>query len=89
MVTDERYNGTGFRHGDLNLHYVHTHREKGRSCGACHELHAADRPHLMRTELTFGPGGWKMPIEFSGTDTGGTCGGGCHQEFSYEHAGGP
>jgi len=40
---------TGFRDGDVNLHYVHVNREKkGRSCRACHDIHAGNDNKLMR-----------------------------------------
>jgi len=85
LATDERTTQTGFRDGDRNLHYVHVHQEKGRSCGACHEVHRADHSRLIRKELSFGPGGWSMPLEFTETEAGGTCGSGCHQALSYDN----
>ncbi|MEK7995180.1 MAG: cytochrome c3 family protein, partial [Planctomycetota bacterium] len=31
---------TDFRNGNENLHYVHVNQERGRTCRACHEVHA-------------------------------------------------
>lgn len=76
---------TQFRDGDRNLHHVHVRRdEKGRTCRACHESHAADGPKLMRESIPFGPGGWPLPIGFRPTPTGGACASGCHQALSYD-----
>ena len=39
---------TGFRDGDVNLHYLHVNREeKGRTCRTCHEMHGSDLPNHM------------------------------------------
>ncbi len=45
---------TNFRNGDENLHYLHVHRRKGRSCKACHDPHASVQPKHIRTEVPFG-----------------------------------
>ncbi len=75
---------TDFRNGDLNLHYVHVHRDKkGRSCGICHDAHAADRQRHIYETVPFGPGGWKLPIFFRRVEGGGSCASGCHQSLSY------
>ena len=40
---------TGFRDGDLNLHYLHvTNPKNGRSCRACHATHGSDAPKHIR-----------------------------------------
>ncbi len=56
---------TGFRNGDLNLHYVHVNRDKkGRSCRVCHDTHAASRDKHIRDDVPYGPPGWKLPIKY-------------------------
>lgn len=74
---------TDFRNGNLNLHYRHVNREKGRTCRACHEHHAAKQPKLIRNSTPFG----ERFIEIRGftlTETGGTCASDCHLEVSYD-----
>lgn len=83
-ITEELGTRTKFRDGDRNLHAVHVKREKGRSCAICHEVHASRSPALMKADVPFGPGGWRLPIEFRATADGGTCLAGCHAEKSYD-----
>ncbi len=73
---------TDFRNGSLNLHYVHVHREKGRSCKACHDAHASSQAKHIRLEVPFGA--WSYPIQFTKTKTGGSCVVGCHRPLSYD-----
>lgn len=74
---------TRFRNGDLNLHYLHVTApdESGRSCRFCHDTHASAAPRQMRASVSYGQ--WELPIRFEATDTGGTCGAGCHRERDY------
>jgi predicted CXXCH cytochrome family protein len=84
--------GTGltrFRKGDLNLHFVHVNQQKGRTCRACHEVHASQRPFHIREKVPFGNKGWELEINFQQTPTGGTCTPGCHNEANYDHGGSP
>lgn len=76
---------TGFADGDRNLHWLHVNQEKGRTCRACHEVHASKQPFHIRESVPFGPGGWTLAIRFQQTPTGGTCTPGCHLEKSYDH----
>lgn len=74
---------TGFRNGNLNLHHRHVNRAKGRSCGFCHDPHAAKYPKLIRQDLPFG----KQLLEtnrFELTETGGSCSPACHRTLSYD-----
>lgn len=74
---------TGFRNGDKNLHYIHVNKiEKGRSCRACHEVHADNnqQKHVKR-DLLFS--GWTMPMNFAASKDGGSCAPGCHGEKKY------
>lgn len=74
---------TGFRHGDLNLHFLHVNKEeRGRTCRACHEVHASPNPKHIRDTVPYGE--WDLPISFSKTETGGACIPGCHEERSYD-----
>ncbi len=74
---------TGFRNGDVNLHFVHVNKDtKGRTCRACHETHASDQAKHIRDSVPFGK--WNMPIGFKKTDTGGGCAPGCHVPYEYD-----
>lgn len=73
---------TNFRNGSQNLHYLHVNREKGRTCRACHEVHAGDQPKHIRKETPFGE--WDIPLGFVKSETGGSCSPGCHKPFSYD-----
>ncbi len=73
---------TNFRDGDLNLHFVHVNKTKGRTCRACHEIHAGDQPKHIREDTPFGK--WSLPIGFEKSKTGGSCAPGCHKEYSYD-----
>lgn len=73
---------TNFRDGDLNLHFMHVNKaEKGRTCRACHEIHASKQKAHVRSLVPFG--NWEFPVVFEGTADGGTCAAGCHNEKSY------
>ena len=68
--------GTGltrFRNGDVNLHWLHVNQEKGRTCRACHEVHASRRPFHIREAVPFGDKGWLLEVNYQQTDNGGTC----------------
>ncbi len=90
MVTIRAGTGvTGFRDGDRNLHYVHVNKpEKGRTCRACHEVHASKRPFHIREAVPFGPGGWAIDINFVALPDGGTCAPGCHEAQTYRRQNG-
>jgi predicted CXXCH cytochrome family protein len=82
VVLNERGADSGFRNGDLNLHYLHVNREKGRSCRACHHEHAGNQPKHIRGEVPFGR--WTMKVEYTKTDSGGGCTTGCHLPYKYD-----
>ena len=74
---------TGFRDGDRNLHFLHVAKaRRGRTCRACHELHASQNPLHIRDEVPYGK--WMMPIDFEKTKTGGSCHPGCHEFKIYD-----
>lgn len=84
MVTARRTRSeTGFRNGDENLHFLHVNRaRRGRTCRACHEVHASGHPLQIRDSVPFGS--WSMPINFQKRETGGSCLPGCHQMQTYD-----
>jgi len=73
---------TNFRNGELNLHYRHTNRDKGRTCNACHSGHASVQPSLVRERFSFGKN--LLGQRFTATAGGGTCATACHIEVSYD-----
>jgi len=73
---------TNFRNGNLNLHFVHVNSEKGRSCKACHGVHAGTQAKHVRPGVPFGS--WDLPIHFDKTRTGGSCEVGCHSPKAYD-----
>ena len=76
---------TDFRNGDHNLHFVHVNRQnKGRSCRACHDVHASNQPAHLAEKVAFGAGGWQMPLRYQQTPNGGSCQPGCHRSQSYD-----
>lgn len=75
---------TNFRNGNLNLHYLHVNKDpKGRSCKACHEVHAGDQAKHIRNEVPFGSM-WSYPVEYTNLETGGKCVVGCHKPKQYD-----
>lgn len=74
---------TAFRNGNLNLHYRHVNRKKGRTCRACHHHHGAENPKLIRGKVDFG-NRHIVINDFELSETGGTCGPTCHPKVSYD-----
>lgn len=76
---------TGFRDGDQNLHFVHVNKaDRGRTCRACHEVHAAPQEHLVRDGVPYGKSGWVLKINYTRAPNGGSCAKTCHGELSYD-----
>ncbi|MHC1706611.1 MAG: cytochrome c3 family protein [Bacteroidales bacterium] len=73
---------TQFRHGDKNLHYIHVQGKKGRNCSVCHEIHAGVNKYLLKEKIPFG--NWTMNMVFTGSENGGSCQSGCHEEKTYK-----
>jgi predicted CXXCH cytochrome family protein len=74
---------TNFRDGNRNLHYLHVNKaRRGRTCRACHELHASPDPLHIRERVQYGT--WLMPIHFEKNETGGSCHPGCHAIKPYD-----
>ncbi len=74
---------TAFRNGNLNLHYRHVNRKKGRTCRACHHHHGAESPKLIRKTIPFGNRFINIKV-FEKTETGGKCGPTCHPTVRYD-----
>jgi predicted CXXCH cytochrome family protein len=86
MADPETTTTTRFRDGSRNLHYLHVNKpDRGRSCRACHEVHASENPHQIRDAVPFGPRNWMLPINYTKTDTGGSCARTCHQTKTYDY----
>ncbi len=84
LVLEENGRGlTNFRQGDENLHWLHVNQEKGRTCRACHEVHASQRPAHIREAVPFGDSGWMLEINFTQNAGGGGCTPGCHKTRTY------
>jgi len=74
---------TGFRDGKKNLHYLHVNRkDRGKSCKACHVVHAGENPKLIADKVPFNK--WSLPIGFVKSETGGSCAPGCHKKYPYD-----
>ncbi len=73
---------TNFRNGKKNLHRLHVNQKKGRTCRACHDVHASDQEDHIREEFRFGT--IDIPIYYNKTESGGTCLPGCHNERKYD-----
>jgi predicted CXXCH cytochrome family protein len=75
---------TGFRDGSQNLHFVHVNKaERGRTCRACHEVHASQQDYHIREGVPYGPKGWVLKLNYTKTPTGGSCAKTCHETKSY------
>ncbi len=78
---------TQFRDGSKNLHYVHVNKGiMGRTCRACHDVHASGQEHQIRDAVPFGPKNWMLKINFSKTENGGSCTKTCHDTRSYNNS---
>ncbi len=75
---------TNFRDGSRNLHYLHVNKaERGRTCRACHEVHASNQDHHIREGVPYGPRGWILKLNYTKTPTGGSCAKTCHETKTY------
>jgi len=85
--TKETTTATRFRNGTRNLHYVHVNKpDRGRTCRACHEVHASKQPFQVRDSVPFGSKGWLLQVNFKKNADGGTCDKTCHTAKSYVNA---
>lgn len=73
---------TGFRNGEVNLHWLHVSRLKqGRACHLCHTAHASQTPHLLRETVQFNQ--WQAPLNYKVLPEGGSCLTPCHRLREY------
>lgn len=83
LITAKRTStATNFRNGEVNLHMLHVNQKKGRTCSACHNIHASDQYDHLREEFQFGSS--SIPLYYFKTATGGRCVPGCHKERGYD-----
>ncbi len=82
-LDEETDTTTNFRNGKENLHYRHVNRKvKGRTCRACHNVHASRREKFITETVPFGE--WQLPLNYQQTSTGGSCQPGCHRKYRYD-----
>ncbi|WP_136810113.1 cytochrome c3 family protein [Desulfosediminicola flagellatus] len=56
---------TNFRDGKRNLHYLHINKsEKGRTCRACHEIHASNQFNHIRESVPYGKIKWPLKLQY-------------------------
>ncbi|MBI5385148.1 MAG: cytochrome C [Verrucomicrobia bacterium] len=78
---------TRFRNGGTNLHYVHVHKtERGRTCRACHEVHASKQKHQIRDAVPYGSRGWMLKVNYTQLPNGGMCDKTCHDQRVYTNS---
>jgi hypothetical protein len=58
--------------------------DRGRTCRACHEVHASKQPRHVRDGVPYGPQGWVLKINYTKTANGGQCTKTCHDTKRYE-----
>ena len=77
---------TRFRDGKRNLHYLHVNKaDRGRTCRACHEVHASKQKRHVREGVPYGPKGWVLKLNYTRTATGGSCSKTCHSTLGYDN----
>ncbi|MCL5991342.1 MAG: cytochrome c3 family protein [Bacteroidetes bacterium] len=75
-------NATNFRNGNTNLHFLHIGNEKGRNCTLCHDIHGANKEHLIKDVAKLGS--WTMNLNYIKSENGGSCAPGCHKPLDYD-----
>lgn len=73
---------TMFRNGNLNLHFRHVNKKKGRGCSICHHQHGTKNPALLNDAFIFGKR--LLSIGFEKSETGGKCATTCHRTAKYD-----
>ena len=77
---------TNFRDGERNLHYLHVNKdERGRTCRACHDIHATKQEHQIRDGVPYGSTGWVLPLNYKKLPDGGQCAKTCHSTKVYNN----
>lgn len=82
FFVDETGSATGFRDSTTNLHALHV-KGAGLDCTACHNAHAASQPKLL-SNATKGKNGAEIMLNFTQTDSGGSCKMTCHTPSAYK-----
>jgi predicted CXXCH cytochrome family protein len=81
---------TSFRDGSRNLHFTHVNvGDRGRTCRACHEVHASGQAHHIRAAVPFGSIGWLLKLNYVKTPDGGSCSKTCHDTRTYRRGAAP
>lgn len=89
FTTQQTTTLTGFRRGSKNLHFVHVNKEdRGRTCRACHEVHASTQDHHLREAVPYGPRGWLLKLNYTKSANGGQCARTCHETRAYDRTAG-
>lgn len=87
VKTKETTSLTGFRDGSRNLHFLHVNKdEKGRTCRACHEVHASKQPYQVRDGVPYGKKAWMLRLHYNKKNDGGSCEKTCHSTKPYKNA---
>lgn len=81
LKLEKTTSATNFRNGNINLHYLHISKNKGRNCTLCHNVHGSNNPHIIADKVQFGK--WQMPLNYKATENGGSCAPGCHGRLKY------
>jgi len=82
LVTEKETDKNGFRDGTSNFHFLHSGESTAIPCLACHDVHASDQLHLIRSKGTNGKEA--VTITYTTTPKGGNCTVSCHDELGYE-----
>lgn len=81
LTMEKTTSATNFRDGNINMHFLHISKNKGRNCILCHDSHGSNNQHLIAKTVKFG--NWKMPLNYKKTENGGSCAPGCHKNLPY------
>jgi hypothetical protein len=71
-----------FRNGNVNQHFRHVNKVKGRTCSVCHHPHGLEQQGLIKDAFRFG--NRMLTVDFEKTDSGGRCTTTCHREATYD-----
>ena len=82
LINPRTFSDTQFRNGNLNLHFRHVNKTKGRTCRACHHHHGSEQPKLLKENFIFGLR--KLEVNYKKTSTGGGCRPSCHAPVKYD-----
>jgi predicted CXXCH cytochrome family protein len=91
LVTQEKTStATRFRDGDRNLHFLHVNKpDRGRTCRACHEVHAAQKVYQIRESVPYGAKNYLLKVSYAKRPDGGDCTQTCHTARGYTNNAAP